>query len=54
MLHKDFAIFGSIFVQPAKRNEIPLAPAQCEQLMNFYIKKIAPCKKKQFLAVGLR
>jgi hypothetical protein len=58
MLHKDFAIFGSIFVQPANRKQIPLAPAQCERLRNFYIKKIAPCEKKQFflfyLAVGLR
>ena len=32
MLHKDFTIFDSIFVQLANKKEILLAPAQCEQL----------------------
>jgi hypothetical protein len=53
MLHKDLAIFDSIFVQLANRKQIPLAPAQCERLKNFYIKKIAPCEKKQFFFILL-
>jgi hypothetical protein len=32
MLHKDFAIFGSIFVQLANRKQIPFAPGVREGL----------------------